>query len=197
MGLSDFSTFEYSFDGVARSVYNKGEGPGVVVMHEVPGITPSVADFSRRVVDAGFTVYMPHMFGTPGKPLSNGYALGQIIRACISKEFSVLAKNESSPITDWLRALCRKAHEECGGPGRRRNRYVSHRQLCARFDGRRGGDGAGAEPTVATLWRDGRAPSSVHVFGRSGARDKRASNQRVWRTWDAIYRRSDVSRRPF
>ncbi len=117
MALSDFDTFEFTHDGATRTVYKKGTGPAVVVMHEIPGITPPVADFSRRVAEAGFTVYMPHMFGTPEKPLSVPYAAGQIARACISREFSVLAKNESSPITDWLRALCRRAHEECGGPG--------------------------------------------------------------------------------
>jgi dienelactone hydrolase len=39
------------------------------------------------------------------------------VRACISREFHVLARGGSSPITDWLRALCRHAHETCGGPG--------------------------------------------------------------------------------
>ncbi len=117
MALTDFETIDFSWNGETRTVYQKGSGPAVVVMHEIPGITPPVADFSRRVAEAGFTVYMPHMFGTPDKPLSIPYALGQMARACIAKEFSVLAKNQSSPITDWLRALCRKAHEECGGPG--------------------------------------------------------------------------------
>jgi dienelactone hydrolase len=62
-------------------------------------------------------VYLPHLFGTPGKPLTPGYAVGQMARACVSREFHVLASRESSPITDWLRALCRHAHAECGGPG--------------------------------------------------------------------------------
>jgi len=117
MELDDFDTFSFTHDGAERTVYKKGRGPGVVVMHEIPGITPPVAAFARRVVDAGFTVYMPHLFGTPGKPLSIPYAAGQLARACVSREFSMLAKNESSPITDWLRALCRRAHEECGGVG--------------------------------------------------------------------------------
>jgi len=117
MPLADFSTFPFSFDGATRTVYRKGAGPGVVVMHEIPGITPPVAEFSRRVAAAGFTVYMPHMFGTPDQPMTVPYALGQIVRACVSREFAVFAQNASSPITDWLRALCRRAHEECGGPG--------------------------------------------------------------------------------
>lgn len=117
MQMSDFTTFSFTHDGATRTVYKKGQGPAVVVMHEIPGITPPVAEFSRRVADAGFTVYMPHMFGTPGKPLAIPYAAGQLARACVSREFAVMAKNRSSPITDWLRALCRLAHEECGGHG--------------------------------------------------------------------------------
>lgn len=100
-----------------RDVYRRGRGPAVVIMHEIPGITPEVARFARRVADAGFSVYLPHLFGTPGKPFSFPYMYRQLARACVSREFSVLARHESSPITDWLRALCRHAHAECGGPG--------------------------------------------------------------------------------
>jgi dienelactone hydrolase len=117
MSLDGFETFPFSHEGEARTVYRRGQGPAVVVVHEIPGITPEVARFSRIVADDGFTVFLPHLFGTPDKPLSAGYALGQMARACISREFSVLARNESSPITDWLRALCRHAHVDCGGPG--------------------------------------------------------------------------------
>jgi dienelactone hydrolase len=117
MSLDGFDDFEFEHDGVTRRVYKRGAGPGVVVMHEIPGITPQVAGFARRVADEGFTVYLPHLFGTPNKPLSVPYIVGQLLRACVSREFSVFAKHESSPITDWLRALCRHAHSECGGPG--------------------------------------------------------------------------------
>jgi dienelactone hydrolase len=86
-------------------------------MHEIPGITPEVARFGGWVADAGFTAVLPNLFGTPGKPFSASYVAGQMLRACVSREFYVLAKGESSPITDWLRALCRHAHAECGGPG--------------------------------------------------------------------------------
>ncbi len=117
MSVEGFSETEFSHDQRRRVVYRRGEGPGVVIMHEIPGITPEVAAFARRVADEGFSVAMPHMFGTPNKPLTAGYALGQIARACISREFTVLATRRSSPITSWLRALCRSLHGECGGPG--------------------------------------------------------------------------------
>src|SRR5689334_13842345 len=117
MPLPGFSEFTFSHDNKTRTVFRKGSGPGVVIMHEIPGITPEVRRFGERVTDAGFTVFMPHMFGTPNKELSVGYALGQMARACISREFSVLASRQSSPICDWLRALCRHVHAELGGRG--------------------------------------------------------------------------------
>lgn len=115
--LDGFESFGFTHEGARRDVYTRGEGPGVVVMHEVPGITPEVAGFAKRVADEGFTVFVPHMFGKPGQPMTPGYALGQIVQCCISREFHVLAERGSSPITSWLRALCREAHQRCGGPG--------------------------------------------------------------------------------
>lgn len=44
-------------------------------------------------------------------------ALGTWARVCISREFRVLAANESSPIVAWLRALAAHAHPLCGGKG--------------------------------------------------------------------------------
>lgn len=115
--LPGFETFEFTHDGATRTVYRRGEGPGVVIMHEIPGIYPEVIAFAERVAAEGFTVFMPQLIGTPGRPFSNGYAASSALRACISREFSLLAARQSSPICDWLRALCRHAHSELGGVG--------------------------------------------------------------------------------
>lgn len=112
-----FTSEPFSHDGVVRQVYRRGTGPAVVIMHEVPGITPPVAAFATRVADAGFSVYMPLMLGTPMRPVSGGYIASSLFRACISREFRLLSANQSSPIVDWLRALARHAHAEQGGPG--------------------------------------------------------------------------------
>jgi dienelactone hydrolase len=117
MALTGYDAFAFDHDGATRTVYRRGQGPGVVIIHEVPGITPAVERFANFVVDAGFTAFLPHLFGTPGKPESAAYIAQGMLRACIRSEFAVLARRESSPITDWLRALCRRAHAECGGPG--------------------------------------------------------------------------------
>ncbi|HEB91401.1 MAG TPA: dienelactone hydrolase [Deltaproteobacteria bacterium] len=115
--LDDFSTREYSFEGVPKRVHVTGAGPAVVVMAEMPGISPHVARFARWVRDAGFTVYLPSLFGHDGGIPSAEEGAETFRRACISAEFHAFAKNAASPVTRWLRALAGRAHEECGGPG--------------------------------------------------------------------------------
>src|SRR3954451_5662202 len=115
--LEDFARREIALDGVSKAVYMAGTGPAVIVMTEMPGISPHVARFARWVRDAGFTVYMPSMFGRDGAvpDAEEGKAVFQ--RACVSAEFRAFGGNASSPVTQWLRALARLAHAECGGPG--------------------------------------------------------------------------------
>ena len=115
--LDGFRETSFSVDGVRHPVLRAGDGPGVVIVHEIPGITPPVAGFAERVVEAGFHVALPELFGTRGKDLSGGYLASQMVRACISREFHVLASRGSSPIVSWLRALCREVHADQGGPG--------------------------------------------------------------------------------
>jgi hypothetical protein len=104
-------------NGRKRDVYRTGEGPAVIIIHEVPGITPDVAAFARRVADSGMTAVLPNLLGTPGRPMTIPYALSSFARACVSKEFTLLALNKTSPIVDYLRDLAKNEHEACGGPG--------------------------------------------------------------------------------
>jgi dienelactone hydrolase len=115
--LDDFIGREITFDGAKKRVYMAGHGPAVIVMAEMPGISPHVARFARWVRDAGFTVYMPSLFGRDGAVPDAGEGTQVFQRACMSAEFRALEANQSSPVTQWLRALARLAHGECGGPG--------------------------------------------------------------------------------
>ena len=115
--LAGFEAFEHTEDGITRQVFRGGAGPAVIVIHEVPGLHPEVIAFGRRVVDAGFTVFMPSLFGTPGKPFGWGYTTRTIPQVCIAREFVTMATDRTSPITTWLRSLAADAHAECGGPG--------------------------------------------------------------------------------
>jgi dienelactone hydrolase len=115
--LDDFVRREITLGGLTKIVHVGGSGPAVVVMAEMPGISPHVARFSRWVRDAGFTVYMPSLFGRDGAVATAEEGLAVYEQACISAEFRAFAANASSPVTQWLRALARQAHQECGGPG--------------------------------------------------------------------------------
>jgi len=115
--LEDFAHRELTLDGITKTVHVAGSGPAVIVMAEMPGISPHVARFSRWVRDAGLSVYMPSLFGRDGAVPGADEGAAIFRRACVSAEFRALAANESSPVTQWLRALARLAHQECGGPG--------------------------------------------------------------------------------
>ncbi len=118
MPLADYQLSDFTAAPFTRPVYRRGSGPAVIVIHEVPGLHPLVVDFADRLVKAGMTVFMPSLFGTPGKPASKPYAVQQILlNICIRREFHTWSGGKSSPIVDWLRALARHAHAECGGPG--------------------------------------------------------------------------------
>jgi dienelactone hydrolase len=123
----DLATYEqYPFtDGAfTHTVYRKGAGPVVVVITEMPGISPMVVGFADRVVSLGCTAVLPDLFGDAGKDPEAlnrlgvlAYGLRSIGGACISREFSVLAAGRSSPVITWLRALARREHARAGGPG--------------------------------------------------------------------------------
>jgi dienelactone hydrolase len=115
--LDDFEARSVTLDGVTKTVHVAGTGPAVIVMAEMPGISPHVARFARWVRAAGFTVYMPSLFGRDGAVPQAEEGIAVFRRACVSAEFRAFAANEASPVTQWLRALARVAHEECGGPG--------------------------------------------------------------------------------
>ena len=111
----DHSAFTH--DGVTHATYRKGSGPAVVVVHEIPGITPKVLEFAERVVAQGFTVVMPLLVGEVGRKPSGSYIASSMRKICISREFTTMALHKTSPIISWLRALARQMHSEVGGVG--------------------------------------------------------------------------------
>jgi dienelactone hydrolase len=115
--ITGFTESHFTHDGMTRAVFASGSGPAVIVIHEIPGLHPGVAAFAQRVVDAGFSVRMPSLFGTPGREVSAGYAVRTLASACVAREFTSLALDRTSPVIGWLRQLAAEAHAECGGPG--------------------------------------------------------------------------------
>jgi len=117
VAIEGFSESWFEHDNVRKPVYRRGNGPGVLLMHELPGLTPEVVRLANWIADAGFTVFVPCLFGGAGDTFNQGKSLLAMAGACIRREFYLFAKRSASPLTTWLRALSLSIHEELGGAG--------------------------------------------------------------------------------
>lgn len=122
--LATFEKYQFTHDGATHDVYRKGAGPVVMVITEMPGMSPFVLGFADRVAALGLTVVLPNLFGEAGrdpfvgsKASQAGYMLSTFSKVCISREFTSLAIGRSSPVVGWLRALAHQEHARAGGPG--------------------------------------------------------------------------------
>jgi dienelactone hydrolase len=105
----------FSADGRSLTLFRKGTGPAVILLHELPGLTSETVDFAELIVEGGFHVVMPLLFGRPLQDCMAGLLKFPVM--CVRREFNNLTAGRSSPITASLRVLCRKMHGEQGGPG--------------------------------------------------------------------------------
>jgi dienelactone hydrolase len=115
--LDGWSAAPFTGGGYTHDVYRKGTGPGVVLIPEIPGIHPGVLALGNHLVDNGFTVAMPSLFGEPGKPATAGYTAAIIARACVAREFAAFATNRPRPVSLFLRALARDLNASTPGKG--------------------------------------------------------------------------------
>jgi len=111
---AEFDSFKFEDAGIKRTVYRLGDVgcPPILIMQELPGMTVHTLRLAKRLVADGFVVYLPLMFGKIGSPIE---PLKNAVRLCIQREFNFLAWHKSSPITNWLRALCRHISAENKG----------------------------------------------------------------------------------
>lgn len=111
---SEFSSQISGGHNVSHEIYSRGVGPPVVLIQELPGIGEETLRLADRLVDRGFEVILPHLFGPIGKT-SMGGNLARVF--CMRKEFSLFSANRSSPIVDWLKALCNEVRDSRGASG--------------------------------------------------------------------------------
>jgi dienelactone hydrolase len=103
--LTGWTVSPFTGAGITYDCYEKGSGPGVVLIPELPGITPEVLGLAEHLVAEGFTVVIPSPFGEPGRAASVGYTVRTLARLCVSSEFRAFTANAHRPITDYLRAV--------------------------------------------------------------------------------------------
>jgi dienelactone hydrolase len=115
--LTGWTASPFTAEGITHDVYRKGSGPGVVLIPEIPGLTPQVLALGNYLVDNGFSVVSPSLFGQPGRPFTAGYMGSTIARACVAREFMAFATNAERPVAPYLRALARDLNERAPGKG--------------------------------------------------------------------------------
>jgi dienelactone hydrolase len=95
--LEGFDEILFHHHNIAHRVFWIGEGRPVLVMHELPGLTPAALRFGRRLAKRGFRVYLPLLFGEPAQDDWRG----SYRSLCISREFANLQAGVSAPIVNW------------------------------------------------------------------------------------------------
>ncbi len=115
--LDTWTRDSHTGGGFTFPTYRKGSGPGVIVIHEIPGLTPTVIGYAEELVAAGYTVVLPHLFGRPEEPMNALSVARTLANVCVRAEFTKLATGVTAPVVDWLRSLARELHAELGGPG--------------------------------------------------------------------------------
>jgi dienelactone hydrolase len=115
--LSGWLRAPFSAAGFTYDVYRKGTGPGVVLIPEMPGLDPASLALGNLLVDNGFTVAAPSLFGKPGIHMTRLDAVSAMLRACVAREFAAFATNANRPVTQYLRVLARDLNDDTPGPG--------------------------------------------------------------------------------
>ncbi len=115
--LTGWSCEPFTGAGFTYDVYRRGDGPGVVLIPEMPGLHPGVLALGNHLVDNGFTVAAPSLYGTPGASAVRPGAVPVMLRGCVAKEFAAFSTNADRPIAHYLRALARDLNEKTPGKG--------------------------------------------------------------------------------
>ena len=115
--LDGWARSPFAAAGLSHDCFEKGSGPGVVLIPEIPGITPEVLGLAEHLVERGFTVVVPSPFGEPGRAASVGYMVPVVARLCVSAEFRALALDSRRPITAYLRAVAADLAARTPGSG--------------------------------------------------------------------------------
>jgi dienelactone hydrolase len=102
--------------GWRHDVYRGGEGPAVLLLHEMPSFSWRTFLLANRIRDRGYRMVMPILVGgvrdAPGTGLRGALGVAadfgsSLWRICVSREFVALIGGRSSPVTDYLVELAR------------------------------------------------------------------------------------------
>jgi dienelactone hydrolase len=103
-----YACFEHEATAATRPVFHRGNGPVVLLLHELSGLTPQCLDLADRLVARELHVVLPLLFGRPAQRLSRWRRSA----VCLSREVDGFTLGRSSPLTGWLCSLARRLARE-------------------------------------------------------------------------------------
>src|ERR1700712_2837157 len=109
--LAGWASEPFTNAGITHDLYTRGSGPGVVLLPEIPGMTPEVMGLADHLVDAGFNVTVISLVGEPGRAVSPGYVARSFASICVSREFAAFAKRADRSVAEYVRAVARHVHD--------------------------------------------------------------------------------------
>jgi dienelactone hydrolase len=121
---SGYTREPFEDGGIRHDVYRGGEGPAVILLHEMPSFSWRTVRLANHIRDHGYRIVMPILVGGiregPIGGLPGGLTLAaeftvNAVRICVSREFVAVLQHRTSPVTRYLLALARA---EAGASGR-------------------------------------------------------------------------------
>lgn len=99
--------------GVSYDILTTGTGPGVLVLHELPGLSEECLTLGRDLAEAGMSAHLPVFYqrGWHQTPL------GALRLFCLRREFFVWVMGQTSPIATWIREAAAEVEQRCRHPG--------------------------------------------------------------------------------
>lgn len=107
----------YTAAGWTHDVYRGGDGPIVLLLHEMPSFSYRTVKLANHIRDRGYRVVMPILVGGIRDGPLTGVAgavtfgvefVGSLVRICVSREFVALVQRRTSPVTDFLLQLAKE-----------------------------------------------------------------------------------------
>jgi dienelactone hydrolase len=118
-----YAASSFRAGGRDHVVYRGGDGPTILLLHEMPSFSWRTVKLADHLRAEGFRIVMPILVGrirdAPVRGLAGGIELAvdftaTLTRICISREFVALLQNRTSPVADWIRALARSEAAAAG-----------------------------------------------------------------------------------
>ena len=102
---------------VYRRDPERGPGPAVILLQEIFGVTPIVVGLGNHLVEQGFTVLMPYLFGEPDRASNEALMPIAQARICFMREFRALGLRSERGFSAKLQALATKVRSEASPKG--------------------------------------------------------------------------------